>query len=178
MNCKLRSKRVMNKTYYGSIPCFKIRPHRSVGAGRARGAFAFELVTFAKTLSSHIAVLGGHFWSPRVLRFAVPAIRISFGDVFLDDFWLCFAFPAMGISVLEEMLVFDWFFAFILLRLEGHRGERFGGVSLGCFWQCLSNMSKMIPYSLQHTPKIAEIGLKMAPTWPWDSRTLTQMEPT
>ena len=49
------------------------------------------------------------------------------------DVWLRFALTAMGISVLEEMLVFDWFYAFILLRLEGHWGERFGGLSLGCF---------------------------------------------
>ena len=34
---------------------WKVRPHRSVGAGRASGAVAFELVTFAKTSSSHIA---------------------------------------------------------------------------------------------------------------------------
>ena len=33
----------------------KIRPHLSVGAGRASGALAFELVTSAKTSSSHIA---------------------------------------------------------------------------------------------------------------------------
>ena len=40
---------------------YKIRPHRSVGAGSASAseALAFELVTFAKTSSSHIALLGG-----------------------------------------------------------------------------------------------------------------------
>ena len=51
------------------------------------------------------------------------------------DFWLCFACTAMQVvRVLEEILVFDWFFELILLRLEGHWGERFGGVVWGCFF--------------------------------------------
>ena len=49
------------------------------------------------------------------------------------DFWLGFSCTAMQVSVWEEILVFDWFFAFVLLRLEGHWGERFGGVAWGCF---------------------------------------------
>ena len=39
-------------------------PHRSVGAGRASGAVAFELVTFAKPSSSHVALQGGAFILP------------------------------------------------------------------------------------------------------------------
>ena len=49
------------------------------------------------------------------------------------DFWLRFALTAMGISVLEEILVFDWFCVFILLRLEGHWGKRFGDIVWDCF---------------------------------------------
>ena len=41
------------------IGFFQIRSHRSVGAGRANRALAFELVSFARTSSSHIALLGG-----------------------------------------------------------------------------------------------------------------------
>ena len=95
----------------------EIRPHRSVGAGRARGAFAFELVTFAKASSSHIALQGGPIFGAEEFYVLQSLQRgLAFGDVFLDDFWLCFVFPAMGISVLEEILIFDWFFVFILLR--------------------------------------------------------------
>ena len=61
----------------------------------------------------------GAFLEPRSFTSCSPGHGdLLFGTVFLDDFWLCFAFPAMGISV----LVFDWFFGFILLRLEGHWG--------------------------------------------------------
>ena len=78
---------------------------------------------------------------PRNFTFCSPGHGdLLFGTVFLDDFWLCSAFRAMGISVLEEILVFDWFFAFILLRLEGHWGERFGGIVWGCFRVCRTNM--------------------------------------
>ena len=52
---------------------------------------------------------------------------------FWMDFWLRFAFTAMQVSVLDEILVFDWFFAFILMRLEVYWGERFGGIVWGCF---------------------------------------------
>ena len=106
--------------------------HTAVGAGRASGAVALELVTFAKTSSSHIALLGG-FWSPGVLRFAVPAMGISFLKMY---FWMIFGYALPSLPwglALEEILVFDWFFVFILLRLEGHWGERFGGIAWGCF---------------------------------------------
>ena len=95
----------------------QIRPHRSVGAGRAGGA-APPLVTLAKiyshkTPSSHIALLGGGAF------FSLPAKRLKlqghsrerFEGGFWVDCWLRFAFTAMQVSVLEEILVFDWFFA-------------------------------------------------------------------
>ena len=59
-------------------------------------------------------------------------MRISLLERTFGCFLLRFALPAMGISVLEEILVFDWFFVFLLLRLEGHEGERFGGIIWGC----------------------------------------------
>ena len=49
---------------------------------------------------------------------------------FWMDFLLGFACTAMQVSVLEEILVFDLFFAFMQLRLEGHWGERFGAPKL------------------------------------------------
>ena len=59
-----------------------IRPRRSVGAGRAMGGCSTACSTLAnmlaKTSSFHIALLGGYFWSPGVLRFAVLAMGISF----------------------------------------------------------------------------------------------------
>ena len=50
-------------------------------------------------------------------------------------FWLRFGFSAMGISVVEELLFLGWFVEFILLRLEGHQGERFGGIVWGGCWR-------------------------------------------
>ena len=88
----------------------------TVGAGRA-----FELVTFAKKSSSHITLLGGPF-------FCLPGKRLRlqghwgerFEGGFWVDFWLRFACTAMQVSVLEEILFFDWLFVLVLLRLEGH----------------------------------------------------------
>ena len=83
--------------------------HRSVGAGRASGALAFELVIFAKTSSSHIALLGGAFILPVAQEVEAR-----------------FAFTAMQVNVLAEFLCFGTVFDLIL---QG-QGERFGGVSL------------------------------------------------
>ena len=43
---------------------------------------------------------------------------------------------ATGESVLDEFLCFGVIAALILARLQGHWGERFGGVFLDGFWQC------------------------------------------
>ena len=112
--------------------CIKISAHRPKPAlGRASGAVAFALAISAKTSYSYSSA-GGPFDSSRARpRFAVPAMGIIFfGDVYLNDFWLRFGFPAMGISVLEEIL----FLELIPLRLEGHGGERFGGIVWGGRW--------------------------------------------
>ena len=64
----------------------QIRPHHFVGAGRARGGAG----NFRKNIVSHIALLGGaNFWSPGVLRFAVPAMGISFLEMY---FWMIFGY--------------------------------------------------------------------------------------
>ena len=42
------------------------------------------------------------------------------------DFWLRFACTAMQVSVLEEILAFDWFFA---LTTRGPLGK--------AFWRCI-----------------------------------------
>ena len=49
-----------------------------------------------------------------------------FENLFLNDFCLRFGFPAVGINVLEKNLCLGWFLELLLLRLEGHGGERFG----------------------------------------------------
>ena len=70
--------------------------------GRARGAcrkFALELVTFAKTSSSHIALVGGAFS-------CLPGKRLRlqghwgerFEGGFWVDFWLRFACTAMQLA--------------------------------------------------------------------------------
>ena len=85
------------------------------------GALAFEPVTFAKTPSSHRA-LGA---------FILPAAGES---VLKVDFGRNFGYvPAMQVGILAEFLCFGTVFDLILFRLQGQRGERFGGVSLGCF---------------------------------------------
>ena len=54
-----------------------------------------------------------------------------FEDRFWEDFGLRFAFAAMQVSVLVELLCFETVFDLILSRLRGQE-ERFGGVSVGC----------------------------------------------
>ena len=68
-----------------------------------------------------------------------------FENVYLDDFWLCFGFPAMGIRVLEEILFLGWFLESILFLIEGHGGERFGGIVWGGFWRCRSCIPELRP---------------------------------
>ena len=73
-----------------------------------------------KTSSSYSSARGGIFCRA-LLRFAVPAMRISFLEAyFLMIFCLRFGCPAMKINILEEMLFLGWFLGFVLLRLEGH----------------------------------------------------------
>ena len=62
-------------------------------------------------------------------------------------------------SALKEFLCFGVVAALILARLQGHWGERFGGVFLDGFWQCRSCITIM-------GPKVDEVGPKMAPTQP------------
>ena len=45
-----------SKVFKDQISHIYIRPHRSVGAGRASGAVASELVNIAKTSSPHILI--------------------------------------------------------------------------------------------------------------------------
>ena len=57
------------------------------------------------------------------------------GISFLETY-VSMIFGAMRISVLEEILFLGWFLELILLRLEGHGGERFGGIVWDGFWRC------------------------------------------
>ena len=63
----------------------------------------------------------------------------------------------LGRAFLEEFLCFGVVSALILARLQGHRGERFGGVFWDGFWQGRSYITIM-------GPKVDEVGPKMAPT--------------
>ena len=92
-----------------------MRPHRLSVEGVLLGLLASSFA-FPQKHRIHIGVRGGAFLFGRMwLRFAVLA-----RDVFLDDFWLRFGLPAMGISVLEEFLFLGGFLDFLLIRLEGH----------------------------------------------------------
>ena len=59
-------------------------PPTPLGAGRASGAVVFELVTFAKTSSSHTALLGGLFILPagEKVEAAGPQRRAFEGRIF------------------------------------------------------------------------------------------------
>ena len=63
----------------------------------------------------------------------------------------------------RSFCVFGTVFDLILFRLQGQ-----GGASRRCIPGLFLTMPKehgpMAPYSLQHSPKIAEVGPKMAPT--------------
>ena len=78
---------------------------------------------------------------------------------FLVDFSLRHACRGTGESALEEFLWFGVVAALILARLQGHWGERFGGIFLDGFWQCRSCITIM-------GSKVDEVGPKMAPTQP------------
>ena len=80
------------------------------------------------------------------------------------DFWLRFAFTAMQVCVLAMFLCFGPVFDLILFRLQG-QGESVLEVYLWVvFDYAEATWSKMTPYSPQHSPKVAELGPKMAPT--------------
>ena len=69
-----------------------------------------RLVTFAKTSSSLIALLGGAFLERRSCTLRLQGHwGAHFEGRFWVDFWLRFALTAMGISFLEGILVFVWF---------------------------------------------------------------------
>ena len=63
----------------------------------------------------------------------------------MDDFSLRRACRATRERVLEEILCFGVVAALILARLQGHLGQRFGGVFLDGFWQCRSCITIMGP---------------------------------
>ena len=90
--------------------------------------------------------LGRAFWR-WIFGYVLPLLpcRSAFWRSFcvLGRFliWFCFAFRARGECVLE---VYLW----------------------GVFGYSEATWSKMILYSLQHSPKVAEVGPKMAPTQP------------
>ena len=103
--------------------------HTTCGKGVLVGLSSLQLkayISSARGEGPFFFPVRGHFCS-------AGQGGLLFGSALLGDFWLRCAVPAMGISVLEEILVFDWFFASFRLRLEGHWGERFGDVSLGSF---------------------------------------------
>ena len=142
----------------------EIRPHRSVGAGRATGALAFELVTLAKT-SSHIPLQGLYFASRargwgcrateesllkvdfgRIFGYVLPLLpcRLAFwrGDfVFWGGFWFDSVSPWEGFGVVLDYAEATW--------------------------------SKMNPYSLQHSPK----SPKLAPRWHQGSQKVALLDP-
>ena len=118
-------------------------PTPLVGAGRAIGALAVDLCTLAKTSYAYS--------SARFLFFRACVAG--------DDFSLRRACRATGESALEEFLCFGVVAALVLARLQGHWGQRFGGVFLDGFWQCRSCITIM-------GPKVDEVGPKMAPTQP------------
>ena len=77
------------------------------------GVVAFELEIPQKH-RAHIALVGGagFFHGFSVVRGHVLQSLpwgLTFGDVFLDDFWLRFGCPAMGIHVFEDILFLGWF---------------------------------------------------------------------
>ena len=57
---------------------FILNKQKKRTAGRASGAVAFELDTFAKTLSSHIALLGGPFILPVAKEVAAGPLGRAF----------------------------------------------------------------------------------------------------
>ena len=106
----------------------------------------------------HFALLGGLFsvelqghWEER------------FGGTCLGGFSLRRACTPTRKSVLEEVLCFGVAAALILARLQGHWGQRFGGEFSDVLWQCRSCITIM-------SPKVDEVGPKMAPTQPQDSQ--------
>ena len=130
----LKKNNSLRKNYY---EVSKTRnPPTPLCAGRASEALAFELVTFAKSSSSHIALLGAPL-------FCLPGKRLRlqghwgerFEGGFWVDFWLRFAFTAMQVCILAEFLCFGTVFDLVLFRLQ----ERF------VFDYAEARWSKMIP---------------------------------
>ena len=81
----------------------KIRAHRSVGAGRARGA-SRQLITrknFGKKNVISLALLG-FFWMSRKRLRLQGHWRERLEGGFWMDFWLRFVFTAIQVSVLED----------------------------------------------------------------------------
>ena len=78
-------------------------------------------------------------------------------------FWMIFRYVVLagplGRAFWRSFLCFGVVAALILAWLQGHWGQRFGGVFLDGFWQCRSCITIM-------GPKVDEVGPKMAPTQP------------
>ena len=82
----------------------------------------------------------------------------------MDDFSLRRACRATGESVLEEFLCFGVVAALILARLQGHWGQRFGGVFLA--------MAKLASPKLYH-----HYGPQGRRSWPLQHSRTTNLAP-
>ena len=88
-------------------------------------------------------------------RVLVGLLPSSWEGGFGVDFWLGFAFTAMQVRI-----VFD----LILFRLQGQGGSVWEVYLWVVFDYAEATWFKMMLYSLEHSRKIAEVGPKMAPT--------------
>ena len=137
-------------------------------------ALAFGLVTFAQTLSSHIALLGGPlFCQPR------KRLRMHghWGERFEGGFWKCFrlrfAFTAMPVSVLVEFLWFGAVFDLFLFRLQD-QGEAFRRCICELFWLCRKQHS---PNSSHTAFNTAPKSPKLAPRWHQRDHKIAVLDP-
>ena len=83
-----------------------------------------------------IALLGGASFFARARLWLWLGCRATGESVLEVHFWMIFRYVVLAGplgSVLEEFLCFGVVAALILARLQGHWGERFGGVFLDGF---------------------------------------------
>ena len=158
---------------------FEIRPHRSVGAGRAGEALAFELVTFAKTSASHIALLGGLYFAScakgwgcrasgesvfkvgvgRIFGYALPLLpfKLAFWRSFCVWgrflIWFCFAFRARGVVL--RRCIFELF-----LTMPKQHGPKWSHIA----FNTAPKSPKLAPRWHQRSHKVALLDPKMEPT--------------
>lgn len=114
---------------------------------------------FASSYAAVQTQMSVHRCPQKTLKSARTACRLGVLLAVLADFSLRHACRGTGESALEEFLWFGVVAALILARLQGHWGERFGGIFLDGFWQCQSCITIM-------GSKVDEVGPKMAPTQP------------